>query len=440
MNVLGSITQGVKDFCSEFAGAHVQLGSSVGQRVNGIFTGTVNDSSVLRGASPLIAAFCLQVISHKSLLDRETFSNNIDRLIESGDFSFLETKRLTIPISKIVTNPDAILDKMAAYIEANPNSPLNIKFQDDDKKTMPGVDAGGLSRQLIADLFQEIQHSSVIKFEKLSNDRFIPAAKGEKLSSEETKKWKNIGIVLRHCVVRGNLLIGPIFEDSFFEALLAFDTTKIDFHQNLSVYKILRKDHQDEIAMIDRFEKLITKETLTEADKQAAYFMVNPDEIDCGSLVSPKKQLRAKLVSILTPKFQKYLEPLRCIAKECKLAHSLDNDPKALCRKLQGRVDKAFVKSKISFNTEHPNADYLHRWISECTDEDLKALIKAATGASSIGSTPIQVAKTGGSMACFHTCGHTVDLPTKRYAEYIHFKAMLTLSIEYALAEGFQSL
>lgn len=442
--MIGSISSSVADFCSEFVGAHQQLGSSISTRIGGVFSSSVTSQSgrpSSRDASPIIAALCMQMISNKSLRDQETMEHHIQRMVDQGNFQWLALKKLNIRLSSIVKDPDLVLEKLVAYIDANPNKSLNVTFLDEQGKPMPGIDAGGLSRQLIGDLFQEIPRSKKIKFERLENNRLRPVLKDGLV---EDLAWKHIGKVINYCLQKDNLLIGDVFEDSFYEALMLFAQRNInvfDFNALLPIYEILFKDDEAEIGMINRFKNLLNKESWSHDDYEMAYAMVDLEETGVRNAATIHADLRAVMVAMFTPKMIKYLTPLRLIKNECTDARLCAfQTSQLLCIKLQGRIDKSFVLSKIDFSDSHPNESYLKRWISESTDDELKAFIKAVTGASAVGNIPMRVTKSGGSMVVFHTCSRQMDLPTQSYQEYIAFKAMLTLSIEYGLAGGFQTI
>jgi hypothetical protein len=451
MNIIQSVTSGFVNFVSEIAAAHQQLGASIAARVGSAYSGAISNSQqnqdrVFREIAPIFAAVGMQMISNQRLSALE-FQDHIDRLLASGHYeATLAHVRLNIRLSSIVKDPDAVLDKLARYIVSNPNQPLDVAFFDDDDKRMSGFDAGGLSRHLITDLFLGLLNSKIIRFEKLENGRVLPITAQNTLAPNEKAKWTQVGIILSYCIDRGNLLIGTVFEEGFFDALLTFDASAEGFDAMLPVYKKLKKDDESELQMIHRFERLINAQEWSDADMDEALCMINPDEDEPRKLRKTenrhqdvKSKLYETFKEIIFPKMVKHLEPIRLIKIECeKSLSSRSYTAQSLCTKLQGSIDKDSVRSRIQFSQNLPNKDFFNRWILESTEDELKALIKAATGSIVVGSTPIRVVSSSGSMACFHTCGYQIDLPSKDYPEYLAFKTMLTLSIEYGLAGGFQ--
>lgn len=360
--------------------------------------------------------------------------NHIHRMVSAGNYQWMENVRLDIRLSTVVKDPDATLAKVANYIQDNPGQSLSVTFFDDAGNRMQGIDAGGLTRHLITDLFEALPNSKMIQFAKLENGRVTPFS-GATLSKKERDKWTQVGIVLAFCLEK-NLLVGSVFEDGFFEALKIFDPTTNDFFYRLSVYKVLRKDDEQEIKMLNRIEALLKKNEWTEADFEEANSMINLGEDDDEPT---QETLKRELRGFLSMHNQ-ILDPMGCIAVELRRSSIFNKiSAKEFLERVQGKIDKKTVLSRMNFSQDHPNESYLKRWVSESTDDELKALIKAATGSCVVGNTSIHVISSSGSMACFHTCGYQIDLPKRNYPDYMAFKAMLTLSVEYGLAGGFQT-
>jgi hypothetical protein len=447
MSWIGSITAGVTDFFNELGKAHSEAGSSIAKRVGSVWEGNVGserrNADFGQAAAPVFSALVLHAISNKSLSDIRALEQRIQQVIDEGDYEWLNNHEFRIGLGSIVEDPDAVLEKLSSHLKHHPNERLHVRFLKENGKSMRGVDAGGLSRQLISDLFQEIKHSKIIQFEELENGRLLPDTREGQLSEPEMAKWSQIGQVLEYCLEQG-LLIGQIFDEGFFDALIVLGTTEVgdDFDSLLSVYKHLRKDDEAEISMINRFELLLNSDSLSDKQKESAYFMVHPDEIEIGDVDNIKEGLREQMITTLTPKIKRHLEPLRSMTRGFHSLRLMKPLPKSaeLAERLQGQVDRAYVLEKVSYSGDHPNTLFLTQWIQEASVSELSAFIKATTGASTLGKRGITVQASEKSMAFFHTCGDQIDLPSKQYDQYIEFKAMLTLSIEYGLAGGFLSL
>jgi hypothetical protein len=345
---------------------------------------------------------------------------------------------LNFRLNGIKDEPDIVLDRVATFIEQNPGESLNVRFYDDEENLMAGVDRGGLRAQLITDLFEGIHKSNIIHFETLQNGRLLPISNGLKLSKAEGAKWEQVGTVFKYCLEREKQ-IGAIFEDSFFEALYAFDVNVIDYYKDfatlLGVYKLLKKNDEDETRMISQFERLVGLQNWTDDDQVEAFFLIYPEQTEVRKIRDVRNKLQRAMVSVFTPKMKRYLEPLRCIAKVCNQGRFLSGfKPEEICVNLQGTIDKEHVLGFTDFLNDSNKANF-ERWVKESTDSELKALIKATTGSSAMGGETITVRGTASSMVNFHTCSRTIDIP--HFDTYKLFKKMLDLSIEYALAGGF---
>jgi len=387
--------------------------------------------------------------------------------LELGVEKALETTR-----SDIKANPTELLNTL---IEKFKNKEfvdrLKINFINE-----AGVDAGGLSRDFITELFSALTKQIPVK--EYPNGFLRPELKaGQSLDDTNEKTFQNIGRLMMFCLnASDSYPIGPVFDRGVYAAIQAFTSLmdnkeflKQNFDKLLSIYKDLHAYDKSAKKSIEFMEPCLAPwndSTKPNVIKRACSIVEDEDALplelqgiedveELKKLVFEKNlgdtiqnALRKYCMEqFLTPK----LAPLFAIAQGICYAESqpkikwediIKMKPKELEEAVQGATDIETIRNtllkKVSFrdnlDTEEPHkAEWVKQWLQSADEETIRKflfLLSASDSIGTIGERSIAnkgwtIGKTSSDAVIFHTCFNMLDFPFHSITSAEHFKSYM---------------
>lgn len=342
---------------------------------------------------------------------------------------------------------------------------LHVNFLKDDKTRELGVDAGGLSRQLINLLFSSLCKQDVL-FKEIEGGLYKPHLSVVNISELTAHYFKVIGQLLMFSYNTGSsspyrVKIGQFFPVGLFTFLKSthplsyLDIRDFDssddyiFREAFSLYKIVNSTTVSGKNDITNLENCLGANEQSSDELLLNLFSAIQcePEIESANFNPTLENIKSSLPFLLKV-FQKYifenfiipeLLPLQLIRKGMKECYFTKResffdlclkDPEEMSVALQGHVDPVFITQKqIEFNESIPESlrEWIKNWILAADAPMLKSFMFAVTGSTSLGSrATIKVKK--GSCISFSTCFLTLKVnPEFRSAEEFNER------LEYAL-------
>lgn len=314
----------------------------------------------------------------------------------------------------------------------------------------PGIDAGGLTRSLVKDLFDALCRDGQTRLPMAFEDeRFIPRiAPNEHLNNLNQKKcYAGIGAICGMALRNHeNIQIGNRFHPLVFKLIHSLTKAEIEGLPNL----------EDEHPLINR--AIYTRMLKTYISDKYSNLHFTAEDID-NIVANPPVQtdsLTAKGVDDVadfhterTNDFAKVFMPTLIIAKSIvqNLGNHADWDAvkgatsKELREKIEGTLTKAQVKAAMRY--QGTNADELEahftRWIDEetTTTEKLQQFVQTITSLPTLGAsfgTPgsnsyLRLHGSNIDQLVYHTCSFSADFPAALARDdYANFIAALESS------------
>lgn len=172
-----------------------------------------------------------------SSIDKKSHADKVGHSI--GVFNEVVVSN-NVVIQDVKDRPDTVLrrlktklDKASTFGASRPALNLVVRFFDGNLEKEKGVDAGGLTRQFIGDLFGNlVGNSKDLKFEK-EGGLSQPVSKSGTavLSDEEVELYQGMGQLFMCChneSAFANCVTGVIFDKNLFSVALMFSSDELD--------------------------------------------------------------------------------------------------------------------------------------------------------------------------------------------------------------------
>ena len=406
---------------------------------------------------------------------------------------------INLALNNIKEIPTNILEELTNKINVN-TSHLSVKFYENEGTQMRGIDTGGLGRELISTLFEELKNQK-----KIHPEQYEQLTTTEKKNQQEI--WENIGHIMMFCYKSHlDYPIGTIFQIDFYEALKSLKNHELDLSLNnflnfntnkrkhvdrlLELYILLEPDSStaakikqwlgpisalSELERKEAFDALSLDEDYIE-DAEIIQLVSNQTNSSSSSnthsnahteQINPQKLKRhfnkvqkAIKIDLLKPMIEKPLSSLYCIAKGMRAlapthwSHLMSSNLSAqnLCDKIEGKLTKEGVINSLNFEGAYlinslpsRTQNFLRLWINQAQIQDLRDFVKVITGGNSLKpSAKINITTLTSYplrfLRCkFHTCFNQIKIPDKQFSssEFPQFKEMLESSIVEGLSTPF---
>lgn len=296
--------------------------------------------------------------------------------------------------------PGVVLNRLTDRFIQSISDQLNITFEGE-----AGIDAGGLGRQFICDLFKGVLKSMQ---GEPNPETGLYRPKGN------SDVYEKLGKVMMFCLnAAKNYPTGILFDDGVFGAIVAFLKTSLEkpferltYEELFTVYEALQFSEP---------EMLSHMRNATDDEKREIY----------------EEQLIPSLA------------PIYAIAKGMKNAPFITKlswqdvaqlEPNALSRRLQGVLsrDKILEKLKFAPSIAAEQKDWLNSWLRNAEIEKIKQFLYILTGASSIGNVTLEIddnSQNESAPFLFHSCARVLEVPFQKLESEEQFVAALEASL-----------
>lgn len=329
--------------------------------------------------------------------------------------------------------PEFHLERLAQGILAPGIRDIDVQFLNKELHGMDGIDAGGLTRELLNRLCKGlINMQSSVAFTRCESGICLPALKNPQaqvLTAQEDRVFKNLGAVLMFCYDSRSVgpfdtsaVIGRHFDDALFCKILAlpFATLAIeepDFETTLYMARRVLEKEPQKRQIID----ILSKPTLSDHDFEWIETVLMPAEEEFSKADFPggslKEQfqnnwMRIKQKLFVMSELHQEVLPIRAIAQGMMLASVKQGAhltqarerrwqelqdrvrPEELSERIQGCIDKETIARSIrlspGLSVAHQHElnkkmQWLKKWITEtATQAELRNFLEFATGVTSL--------------------------------------------------------
>lgn len=308
-------------------------------------------------------------------------------------------------------------------------------------------DEGGLSRQFVKELFSEL--SRKMQFQKSENELYKPKLQEDNqgnfqpLSEGAKRTYQEWGQLMMFCLnADEEYPIGMLLDQGLFTGIIKmknvdlqrdFDSLNINdpavFDTLFSIYQDIHRYNESDVRMVKLLESYSALTDRTSDDLLTEVYSLVEDQQDIKKLNINNKvdnikknlpQIKTAIRQYISENYLRpNLAPLHAIARGMQSSpfnykFSFKDvqrmSPVELSQRLQGRVTRAYLLSKLRFSgTPLLIQTGLKNWIQAADDKKIQLFVFAVTGSSALGSeAEIKIQK--GDSLHFRTCFNAMDL------------------------------
>lgn len=310
--------------------------------------------------------------------------------------------------------PDFHLNSLAEQLgQLNNGKTLNVKFLNFDLQQGEGIDAGGLSRDFMDDLWHGLLsgNSRHLTFSKRPNEtEAMPQVTGQpnadgipRALPHQEPLLRNMGATMMHCFLTDQQIpIGRRFEEGLFKAIFSLTEAEVQadhlpFAVQLKMMKAISefRDSQNLVTAIRALEENNWDAIRDNAEWIGAE-VPDTDEFNAGNQ-NHQNIVTNALKGYLYEQYSSTLVPIHQIAKGMKLiANNLRHPWGAIAwqdfsDQVQGSLDRQFIADNIEINNNvaqavRRKAQWLREWIldEETPNSQIQEFIKFATGSTTL--------------------------------------------------------
>lgn len=301
----------------------------------------------------------------------------------------------------------------------------------------PGVDQGGLLRQIITQLLSGLikQKLDTLKFNQQKGGGNLPEISPFR-KGDEIKYLNTIGKLLAFALdSKGQYPIGDIFGSGLYALFLKLDHSEVtreteEFIRNLSQQRMLELYQplvdSDENAF-SKLKQLLRETDIIQVRREIAYF-VELGLLD-AEFENDLKSAQKNVFEALRPAFIAKLSACHAIAKGLNQSLPLEtihewedlqfHTSEELSKKIQGVVNKETVKKYITVVFDNKSKrDQVKKWIDEWIDgqfekQTIKNFLQVITGAPTVSfQIKFRLSRSPEVRGLnVHTCFNDIDVP-----------------------------
>lgn len=309
--------------------------------------------------------------------------------------------------SELENNPIALLDTLVTQFIHQVRTVLNVHFEGE-----AGIDAGGLGRQFISDLF-----SFTLKAVKCKKDLDSGLYRPILEAKEQPKVFRQLGQVMMFCLnADREYPIGILIDEAVFIALKEFTNADLEREFQALSFDQLFRVYEAMNSATDAGKKKI--ESIKALPREAKEDIAND-------------YLRPELAPIFEMAKGMKSAPF---TNKCPWQAVRQMAPSALSRGLQGTLSREALQDKLKFDESIPQEkrQWIQRWIATADMEKIKQFLYTLTGATSIGSMQLKINDNSGSEQAalfFHTCFNAVEIPFASIDSEAKFKEVFEATL-----------
>lgn len=384
--------------------------------------------------------------------------------------------------SQILARPCAHLKAFAQNITPT-TTRIRVNFLEERTLAQQaGIDAGGLSKHYINQLFEGVTRSTNLRFE-IINYMHVPRTRADyvdnsmqipQLSRDERDAYYALGKAMRFCHDTGtprpssershHLIIGRRFPKALFEGAL---TLRNGTTSPLQLMKIIVRNDESmggpvralNMAIINYLESGATPSASEEAQlredngiREDVEIMRGLLDIMTGVSSNASVDVTRGLHNVILGSYGHYIEPMRAIAAGL-VYHPLTgaNSSAAMSNfmmKIQGGQNRQVINTLIQYSGRNEVVGEKRIWITQwiadeinTSDREVAEFLKFITGCTAVTTDPSSNITindgTPGHLPVAHTCFRSVEISPAHETQDA-FIANLKRAIQAGNADGFQ--
>lgn len=353
-----------------------------------------------------------------------------NRRLTDGINQFLETHALNKSIANVnialhplllSQRPEAALQHLCSTGSFKINQGVN--FLDDELQRGPGIDAGGLTKQLMGDLGRYLFDGSKSRTVKMASG--IPALSKPDAAGEK-EILKNFGKMLAVCYQNEGFVVGRIFPDKYFTLVKALLGVNPPISDDL-VIQLSKDEITSDDNMRWMWDVYNNPRPLTSDEKEMVELIGICEENEIPQDAPGVKNLiKNYLLTDYPGNLRNKVLAAHAIGEGIKSGVTqqqmqvFKNLPiDALSLKLQGvQFSREDIARRVVCQAWEPAVRQKAEWLKELildhsTPESwIKSLLITITGLPVVtASTTIKIKSTPGDFCSAHTCFNTIDVP-----------------------------
>lgn len=347
--------------------------------------------------------------------------------VQMGPFMFLINMQPK-QISSILHLHPAIISELPEFVLSKLTPMQMYKFFNDDLTDSPGIDAGGLKRQLFTDLALHLFDGSPNRGIKMEEG--VPTLENND-SNKEKDLLKSAGRnLIRLALIDPSLTLGSILTPTVYQCVNLMIKFNNQINDDILMQSASLLCQTEELRfffdLYNRPRELTPEEITTLTSVLMAVdedeVPTNPAEVKelAKTIILDENRYRAQVMAIHSMVEGIMGETLQeQVIMRWVYESALDNlTHEQFCERIQGvPFDPQDISSRIFTNSDHPvvreKAAWLQEYILESDEEEIKRVLMAVTGSTTVtASTRIEIKGTQTHNCTAATCTPSLSVPT----------------------------
>ncbi|MDP1609129.1 MAG: hypothetical protein Q8L98_07440 [Chlamydiales bacterium] len=319
------------------------------------------------------------------------------------------------------------------------------------------VDVGGVTRDCIAKLFQELYSIALPNWAgKVEEQGIIPQCKNLEdpiEQREQIKCYEALGLLFAFALDDDRTVrTGAYFHPALFQMLHELTTEDLGKIQSIPLHLYI--DQSDSISVYNKLLKVFLQNTRYRSFFGETDLEINTaiDEFIQENKVPPSLQaaeVETKEAFLQAEGIHQILCATLCMAigiNNYNLNSSWEvlkgASYKDLALNIQGSVDKQLILASLKWDKSGSTAEkFLIDWIQEATPKDIQQFLHAISGSFALPvgrDLHVHIYEEKDKLPTFHTCNFSVDL-SENYLDYPTFARQMATALEWIEKTGFSA-
>lgn len=348
----------------------------------------------------------------------ELLKNNAERMRFPEGYD--SVYKMDVARENLRNDPLQLLWTISEMMNKESAYELRIHFMNE-----PGIDAGGLGKEFISELFEGIK--TKMRFKEYSNGLYRPILpmknyEYQPLSYEEKQHYYQLGQLMMFCLnAEREYPIGMLFDQAVFTMLTklqpkhfekSFDeliATQEGFTELFAIYEAMNSDNEDDMRSLNIMKSYLASEETREQTIETIQSIMKPIMVPIIEIAKGMKA--APFAAIMWDDIQ----AMR---------------PSLLSELLQGKVTREMIIEKLEFDESIPEdkQQWMKEWINQADFAKVQRFLFALTGARALGNKGLTIEPSSENVH-FHTCTNTVELPLAAISSQQEFNEFMALAL-----------
>ncbi|MBS0634817.1 MAG: hypothetical protein JSR37_05085, partial [Verrucomicrobia bacterium] len=328
--------------------------------------------------------------------------------------------KMDVARESLKNDPLQLLRTISEMMNKESAYELRIHFMNE-----PGIDAGGLGKEFISEIFEGIK--TKMRFKEYSNGLYRPILpmknyEYQPLSNEEKQHYYQLGQLMMFCLnAEREYPIGMLFDQALFTMLTklqpkhfekSFDeliANQEGFTELFAIYEAMNSDNEDDMRSLNIMKSYLASEETREQTIETIQSIMKPIMVP---IIEIARGMKAAPFSAIT---WDDIQAMR---------------PSLLSELLQGKVTREMIIEKLEFDESIPEdkQQWMKEWINQADFAKVQRFLFALTGARALGNKGLTIEPSSENVH-FHTCTNTVELPLAAISSQQEFDEFMELAL-----------